>query len=175
MQDDEIDPISRAIGEWVFYTQNHSGQFSDFYAKACEVEARGLRLGAAFSASKFFDVENRDYEDAREVYRLLCEKHGLPDPFRVLIAVERGGSYAPGCFIICRVLNPEDGPGRYDWDERDGDSTILVQGDTGFPGLATTFGWPGEESDIEGAIEFLDACVNNAKVVEDPGYFDNQE
>lgn len=170
---DESD-FDRALGEWVFYGQNHSGQGSEFYEKLSELSRR-FRPGAAFSETRFFDPRIPDYEGARAVYRELCLEHKIPDPFRVLIAVARDESFAPGCFILCRVKNPEAGPGKYDWDERDEEMTRLIQTDWDFPGVARSFGWDGEDSDIDGAREYLDDCVENAKVIEDPGYFDQED
>lgn len=92
-----------------------------------------------------------------------------------LIAVACDEKYAPGCFILCRVTNPEAGPGKYDWDERDAQNTRLIQTDWDFPGLARTFGWDGYDADVDRAREYLDECVEEAKVVEDPGYFDTEE
>lgn len=165
------DDIDRALGEWVFYSQHHQGQWSEFYQKLSELSRR-FQPGAAFSETKFFDPTIPDYEAARAVYRELCLAHHLPDPFRVLIAVARDEAYAPGCFLLCRVKNPEAGPGKYDWDERDEAHTRLIQSDWDFPGLARTFGWDGEDQDISGAREYLDQCAEEATVVEDPGYFD---
>lgn len=169
MRDDS--DFDRALAEWVFYAQNHSGQGSEFYEKL-SLLSRDFNPGAAFSEEKFFDTSIPDYEGARHLYRELCLEHSVPDPFRVLIAVARNEAFAPGCFIVCRVKNPEAGPGKYHWDEYDEGSTRLVQTDFEFPGLARVFGWTGEDSDIDGARAHLDECVENAKVVEDRGYFD---
>jgi hypothetical protein len=46
----------------------------------------------------------------------------------------------------------------------------LIQSDTDRPGVARTFGWNGEDTDIDGATEFLDE--NIGKTADDPGYFD---
>ena len=166
--------FDRALGEFVFYSQNHSGQGSEFYRKLSQL-TQHFDPGAAFSETKFFDTSIPDYDGAREVYSELCQEHGIPDPFRVLIAVARDEDYAPGCFILCRVRNPEAGPGHYDWDERDEENTRLIDRDWDFPGLARVFGWEGEDSDVDGAREYLYECVENAKVAEDSGFFAEEE
>jgi hypothetical protein len=105
----------------------------------------------------------------------------------MLIAVDTDSSYAPCCYLICRVLNPDAGEGRYDWDTRDEGNTVLVQTDWDFPGLASSFGWkPCECGSTDGTVdcahktatemiteaaEFLDNCVANGTVIPDPGYF----
>ena len=81
------------------------------------------------------------------------------------IAIEQGGNWAPCCYILCKVV---DG----DWDERDESTTVLVQTDYDYPGIARAFGWVGEDDQIAEAAEHLDGC--EGKVVEDPGYFDEQ-
>ena len=162
------------LGHYVFSSQNHAGQGSALYERLSRITGY-FNPGAAFSESRFFDLKEKDYEEAREVYRALCAKHGVPDPFRILIAVARDEDYAPGCFILCRVKNPEAGSGKYDWDERDEENTRLIQADWDFPGVARSFGWDGDDSDIQGARDFLDRCVDDAKVAEDPGYFDSEE
>ena len=115
---------------------------------------------------------------------------------KTLIAVARDPYYAPCCFILCRVLNPEAKDGKFDWNERDEKNTRLIQTDWDYPGLATTFLWnkarvrENEKCEhdgtdgtidcpcgvtahqfIEAARTYLDHCVENAVVVEDPGYF----
>ena len=82
------------------------------------------------------------------------------------IAVEQDQSYAPGCYIVCKVVNG-------DWNER-GPDTVLIQTDHDFPGLAYAFGMEhnednDESQEITAAIEFLDNV--EGKVIEDPGYF----
>jgi hypothetical protein len=111
-----------------------------------------------------------------------------------LIALDRDPDYAPCCYLICRVLNPEAGEGHYDWDTRDEANTVPVQTDWDYPGIASTFGWTPEPDPggcthdgtdgtvdcttcgrtasemIAEAQEFLDDHLGT--VVEDPGYFD---
>lgn len=63
--------------------------------------------------------------------------------------------------------------GQFGWDYlivADDGRDVLIQSDTDYPGLAMTFGWSGDESDIDGAAEFLDDNIGAS--VEDPGYFD---
>lgn len=120
-----------------------------------------------------------------EVERIACEGRNAAAPGSVftnpgrarnpasgeptnLIAVEEGGRYAPGAYIIARVFGT---PGHYDWDERDESNTVLVQVDYDFPSLARTFGWRGTGENIEAARRYLDR-VSGSKVVEDPGYFE---
>lgn len=87
----------------------------------------------------------------------------------MLIALDRNQSYGPGCYLLCRVLNPEAGEGNYDWSDRGCVDTRLIQSNWDFPGVARSFGWNGEDSDIKGAMEYLDN--NIGKVIEDTGYF----
>ena len=117
-----------------------------------------------------------------------------------LIAVDTDQAYAPGCYLICKVKNPEAGEGHYNWDTRDEAATRLVQMDTDFPGLARDFGWqpqtgpnmhcvhsstdgtvdchdcgkPASEF-IQEAAEYLDGCVATGETVEDPGYFEEED
>jgi len=97
------------------------------------------------------------------------------------IAIERGGAYAPCSYIICKVI---DG----DWNERDDKNTVLVQTDWEFPGVASAFGFtPCDCGETDGTVdcphktatemitaaaEYLDDC--EGKVVDDPGYFEEQ-
>ena len=161
------------LGHYVFCSLNHSGQASGLYARLSRISGY-FTPTAAFSETRFFDLRESEYEEARTVYRKLCEKHRLSDPFRTLIAVDRDEGFAPGCFILCRVTNPWAGPSEYDWDHEDEKNTVLIQSDWDFSGVARTFGWAGEESDIQGASAFLDRCVEDGKVVEDPGYFSSE-
>lgn len=116
---------------------------------------------------------------------------------KTLIALDRDPSYAPCSLFICRVTNPEAGEGKYDWNTRDERNTVLVQTDQDHPSIAESFGWrcpavDGDEptdadckqnacgANSDGRCKcvadcvsaFLDDCVDNATVVEDPGYFD---
>lgn len=110
------------------------------------------------------------------------------------ITVVTDPSYAPGCFIICRVKRN----GHYN--PRDEENTILVQTDWDFPGLASTFGWsvknfqldpqkPCEHPHTDGTVkcelcgampgDFISSARdwlenNEGKKVEDPGYFDGR-
>jgi hypothetical protein len=110
-----------------------------------------------------------------------------------------GLSHGPaGTYLVCKFTNPEAGPGHYDWNEHDEDNTVLVQSDWDFPGLATSFGWnhgiqkhchhEGTDGTVDckkcgkkatkfitEASDFLDKCVNNATVVNDPGYFEEND
>lgn len=76
-----------------------------------------------------------------------------------MIALDEDQRYAPRCYLICRVTGK---PGNYDWSIH---TSVLVQSDWDFPPTARAFGWTGEDADIEGAIDFLDA--NIGKVAED--------
>lgn len=162
------------LGHYVFCSQNHGGQGSDLYKRLSRITGY-FNPGAGFSETRFFNLEESEFEEARTVYRSLCHRHKVPDPFRVLIAVDRDAEYAPCSFLICRVKNPDAGPGHYDWDTRDEGNTVLIQTDWDRPGVARTFGWSGDDADIEGATEYLDDCVENGKVVEDQGYFDTDQ
>lgn len=88
-----------------------------------------------------------------------------------LIALDRDPQHAPCCYLICRVTNPDAGEGNYDWSTRDEANTVLVQTDFDYPGVARSFGWNGDDDDINGATDYLDRCVAHGTVVEDPGYF----
>ena len=95
------------------------------------------------------------------------------------ITVTSNQSYAPCCYIICKV----DKHGN--WDEYDEENTLLVQTDWDFPGTACAFGFVpcycGETdgtvdcahrtaSDmIAAAADFLDE--HEGEIVPDPGYF----
>ena len=78
------------------------------------------------------------------------------------ITIDRDPGYAPCCYLICRVDE------RGDWDTRDEANTALVQTDWDWPGVARTFGWDGDDSDIADAGEFLDDHLG--EIVDDPGY-----
>tara|TARA_B100000614_G_C14562911_1_gene497832 strand:+ start:5922 stop:6173 length:252 start_codon:yes stop_codon:yes gene_type:complete len=80
------------------------------------------------------------------------------------ITIDTDESYAPGCFLLCQVDDSDN------WDTRDESRTILVQRDTDFPAMARNFGWTGEDSDIEQAVDYLHdtAC---GEIIDDPGYF----
>jgi len=88
-----------------------------------------------------------------------------------LITIERGGSYAPCCYIVCQVFGE---PEKYDWDERDEGTTVLVQTDWDWPEIACTFGWSGscDETAIDDAGEYLDSIAGSGVIAEDPGYFE---
>lgn len=62
--------------------------------------------------------------------------------------------------------------GRLGWDyllrAEDGRS-VLIQSDREYPSFARTFGWQGEEDDVQGAQAYLEDQVG--VWVEDPGYF----
>lgn len=87
------------------------------------------------------------------------------------IAIDRDPSYAPCCYVLCQCTGD---PGLMDWDTRDEEHTILVQTDWDYPGIARSFGWEGDDRDIEGAADYLDDCVTWGKTVEDPGYFSGE-
>jgi len=64
--------------------------------------------------------------------------------------------------------------GAFGWDfelVNDQGESLLIQSDYDYPGVATSFGWAGPESDISGALAFLDDNVGAS--VEDPGYFND--
>lgn len=63
--------------------------------------------------------------------------------------------------------------GSFGWDyviAHDDGREVLIQSDWDYPGTARTFGWDGDDADLEGAAEFLDDNIGAS--VEDPGYFD---
>ena len=53
----------------------------------------------------------------------------------MIVAIERGGSYAPGSFLLCRVNDVGE------WDKYNDEETVLFQTDWDFPGLASCFGY----------------------------------
>jgi hypothetical protein len=62
--------------------------------------------------------------------------------------------------------------GQFGWDyivASDNGQEVLIQSDTDYPGTARTFGWDGDDDDIEAAQAFLDDNIGAS--VEDPGYF----
>lgn len=158
------------LGHFVFCSQHHEGQGSKLYEELSQI-TRYLNLSPLFSESRFFDPVEAEFANARTVYRELCDKHRVPHRFPALIAVDRDEEYAPCSFLVCRVKNPEAGPDRYCWDRYGEENSVLIQTDWDRPGVARTFGWSGDDADIKGATEYLDSCVANGRVVEDPGYF----
>jgi hypothetical protein len=96
------------------------------------------------------------------------------------ITIERGGSYAPCGYLICRVQ--PDGS----WSIYDEANTVLVQTDWDFPGLARDFGYvPCECGATDGTIdcqhhtasEMISAAADwldehEGQIIEDPGYFE---
>ena len=100
------------------------------------------------------------------------------------ITVDRDPSYAPCAYLICKVTGPR---GKYDWDTRDEATTVLVQTDWDYTGVASTFGWVPcrkcratdgtvdcehrtASEMIADARAYLDRIAGR-KFVEDPGYF----
>tara|TARA_Y100000589_G_scaffold331494_1_gene385289 strand:- start:1218 stop:1484 length:267 start_codon:yes stop_codon:yes gene_type:complete len=84
------------------------------------------------------------------------------------IIIDTDSTYAPCAYLICAI----DDSG--DWDTRDESRTVLVQSDWDHPGIASTFGWTGDQDDPESitdAGEYLDSIAGDpAYAVEDPGY-----
>jgi hypothetical protein len=68
------------LGHYVFCALHHEGQGSELYARLSRITDY-FHPGKLFSETRFLDVTVRGFEDAREVYRALCHKHGVPDPF----------------------------------------------------------------------------------------------
>ena len=93
-----------------------------------------------------------------------------------IITVDRDPDYAPCCFLICKVTGQA---GSFDWNTRDENSTVLVQTDYDWPGLARNFGWTGVDTDIELAGEYLDRIAanmhSNIRFIDDPGYFTEED
>jgi len=69
-----------ATALYVFYSQNHDGQASEFYRRLSRI-SEVFNPGALFSESRFFDPKVDDFHEAREFYSRLCRKHGVLDPF----------------------------------------------------------------------------------------------
>lgn len=65
-------------------------------------------------------------------------------------------------------------PGMFGWDylivNVETGADLLVQSDFDYPGVASAFGWTGDDDDIVGAQEYLDEHLFDT--AEDPGYFD---
>lgn len=62
--------------------------------------------------------------------------------------------------------------GQFGWDfilRHDNGKTILIQTDWDYPGIARSFGWTGNDNEIEAAEDYLSDHVGDR--VEDPGYF----
>lgn len=85
------------------------------------------------------------------------------------IILDTDSTYAPCCYLLCLL----DVSG--DWDTRDESRTVLVQSDWDWPGIASTFGWTGDQDDPESiadAGEYLDSIAGDpGHAVDDPGYF----
>lgn len=46
----------------------------------------------------------------------------------------------------------------------------FIQSENDYPGVASTFGWVGEENDFAGAYKYL--SENVGAIADDPGYFE---
>jgi hypothetical protein len=98
------------------------------------------------------------------------------------LIVDKDPSYAPCSYLICQVI---DGT----WNTRDEDTTVLVQMDWDFPGLASNLGY--EPCDCGGTDGTVDCSHKTAgdmiteaedylnehlgQPFEDPGYFGQAE
>jgi len=101
-----------------------------------------------------------------------------------MITVDRDPTYAPCCYLICRVTGRR---GAYDWNTRDETNTVLVQTDWDYPGVASSFGWVpcrrgcGTDGTVDCAHHTASKMIQSAgayldkiagrKFIEDPGYF----
>jgi hypothetical protein len=116
----------------------------------------------------------------------ICGKEWKEGDTRI-ITIDEDQSYAPGCYLICKVHGE---PGHYDWDTQNEEETIVIQCDYNIPSIASNFGFQpcicGETDGtvdckhktagqmIEEAAEFLDSLIlspEDSRFIEDPGYF----
>ena len=105
------------------------------------------------------------------VYVALITKHEIGRLIgdEIMITIDRDPKYAPVGYLICKVDN------KGCWDTRN-ENSILIDSDWDFPILALNFGFCGCEVETEmgkitAAIDFLDDHLG--KIIEDTGYFDN--
>lgn len=87
-----MDRFDIVFGHYVFCVLHHSGQGSDLYARLSRITGY-FEPGPLFSESSFLDPEVSGFDGAREVYRALCHKHAVPDPFSEL---DQGGEVKGG-------------------------------------------------------------------------------
>ena len=78
-----MDRFDIVLGHFVFCTLHHEGQWSKLYARLSRITGY-FNPGKLFSETRFLDPTVTGFESAREVYRALCQKHGVPDPFSEL-------------------------------------------------------------------------------------------
>jgi hypothetical protein len=78
-----MDRFDIVLAHYVFCTLHHSGQASDLYARLSRISGY-FEPGRLFSETRFLDPTVTGFESAREVYRALCQKHGVLDPFSQL-------------------------------------------------------------------------------------------
>ena len=59
-----------------FYSEHHSGQFSDGYSRLCRIEESPIRFrpGAAWNGYQSLS------ENGKEIYQELCDRHGVKNP-----------------------------------------------------------------------------------------------
>jgi hypothetical protein len=68
-----------------------------------------------------------------------------------------------------KLTQPSNAPNTcFTVERRDGKS-VFFQTDTDYPGLARTFGWVGDDSDVTTSYEYL--CEHVGMTAKDPGYF----
>lgn len=83
------------------------------------------------------------------------------------ITIEPGGRYAPCCYLVCQVING-------DWNKQNERTTILVQTDLDYIGLADTFGMPWREETenqrFQRATDYLNQIAGTGLIVQNPGY-----
>jgi len=139
---------------WTVWCRSNSGNIYPSYVQATTKEDAVKRLSTNTYAAPISD--NLD-ESVQGPYSSIEEAMGATareaseHQKTSMISLEEGDF---GTYLVVDEETGED---------------ILIQTDTDFPGLASSFGWGGSWDDIDGAIEFLDAHIGDT--VEDPGYF----
>jgi hypothetical protein len=76
---------------------------------------------------------------------------------------------SPGVDMI-KLMQPDNAPNFcFEIANQADGRSVFIQSDWDYPGVARSFGWPGEDSQIGEAFQFL--CDNVGATAEDPGYF----
>jgi hypothetical protein len=88
-----------------------------------------------------------------------------------LIKIEFDSALAPGKFLLCRALDPAAAGPLFDL--LDDENTRSVKADAELLALARAFGW--DEDEGLDAREYLKSCAVEERVVEDPGFFEEQD
>lgn len=73
----EFDTLDIAQAHYLFWSEHHTGQFSEGYAKLCQAE-RLIRPGMMGIRWETL------CENAQNIYRNLCEREGVPCPYETI-------------------------------------------------------------------------------------------